>query len=100
MGAENRIINQKKNHGTISPQRKGHCGRKSKTSSKDDGIMLRNSKVNPQKTSLDLKKDLEASGVRISDSTVRRRLLECGRKARRPVRKQLLTEVMKKKRLS
>lgn len=62
--------------------------------------MLRNSKVNPQKTILDLKKYVEASGVRISDPSVRRRLLECGRKAGRPVKKQLLTEVMKKKRLS
>lgn len=99
LGAVNRIIKQKLNLGTISPQRKGHCGRKRKTTTKDDVILLRNSKINPQKTSIDLKKDLESSGVHISDSTVRRRLLECGRKARRPVKKQLLTEGMKKKRL-
>ena len=34
----------------------------------------------------------------ISSSTVRRRLIEVGRMARRPVKKQLLTSVMKKKR--
>ena len=44
--------------------------------------------------------DLEATGVKIDSPTVRRRLLECGRKARRPVRKQLLTIPMKKKRLA
>ena len=42
---------------------------------------------------------MEATGVNI-DVSVRRRLLECGRKARRPVRKQLLTSPMNKKKLA
>ena len=47
-----------------------------------------------------LRKDLLSSGVNVSSSTVRRRLIECGRMARRPVKKQLLTANMKKKRLN
>ena len=43
---------------------------------------------------------MEAAGVKIDASTVRRWLLECGRKARRPVRKQLLTSSMKTNQLA
>ena len=39
-------------------------------------ILLRNSKINPRKTSEELKKDFDKSGVHVSSSTVRRRLLE------------------------
>ena len=35
----------------------------------------------------------------VCDSTVRKRLLENGRKARKPIKKQLLTDGMKKQRL-
>ena len=61
---------------------------------------MRTSKINPEKNSVDVQKDLEAAGVEIYASTVRKRLLECGRKARRPVRKQLLMSIMKKNRLA
>ena len=54
----------------------------------------------PRKTSSDLQRDFFCAGVVIDASTVRRRLLEVGRKARRPVKKQLLTAAMKKKRLA
>ena len=47
-----------------------------------------------------LRKDLLSSGVNVSSSTVRRRLIECGQMARRPVKKQLLTANMKKKGLT
>ena len=57
-------------------------------------ILLRNSKI---KTSEKLKRDLDKSGVHVSSFTVRRRLLEKGRKARKPQKKQLLTAAMKKK---
>uniref|UniRef100_A0A3Q3J165 Transposase Tc1-like domain-containing protein n=1 Tax=Monopterus albus TaxID=43700 RepID=A0A3Q3J165_MONAL len=45
-----------------------------------------------------LKVDLKEKGIEVSSSTVRRRLLEVGRKAYRPVKKQLLTKAMKVKR--
>jgi hypothetical protein len=61
-------------------------------------MLLRISKLDPRKTSIVLKKELEVSGVHIHSSTVRRRLLENGRRARKPIKKQLLTTVMKKKR--
>ena len=37
------------------------------------------------------------AGVHISSSTARRRLLEAGRKAKKPLKKQLLTQKMKTK---
>ena len=45
-------------------------------------------------------KDLAHAGVKISSSTVRKRLLESGRRAMRPFKKQLLTKKMKSKRLT
>ena len=76
------------------------CGRKRKTTSQDVKEMIRNSVKNPKKTSKDLQRDLALAGVNVASSTVRRRILEVGRTARRLLRKQLLTKAMKKKRLS
>ena len=94
-----RILKQARTTGTLSPKGKKKCGRKKKTSTRDDIRLLRESKKDPRKTSDMLKKDLLSSGVNISSSTVRRKLIECGRTARKPVRRQLLTANMKKKRL-
>jgi len=97
-GSVSSILKQKKETRNVEIKRKGKCGRKRKTSKRDDMILMRNSKANPRKTSEDLKRDLDESGVHVSSSTVRRRLLDQGRKARRPKKKQLLTTAMKKKR--
>ena len=47
-----------------------------------------------------LRKDLLSSEVNVSLTTVRRRLIECGQMARRPVKKQLITAIMKRKSLT
>lgn len=93
-----RVVKKKKETGCISPKRKGKCGPKRKTTARDDAYLIRESVKDPRKTSDALKRDLGEKGIEISSSTVRRRLLEVGRKARRPVKKQLLTKVMKVKR--
>jgi len=62
-------------------------------------MMMRNSVKDPRKTSVDLKRDFSAAGVNVHSSTIRRRLIERGRIARRPNKKQLLTTLMNKKRL-
>jgi len=85
--------------GTLSPRRKGACGRKRKTTDRDDRFLIQQSKRDPKKTSDRLQRDLAAHGVNVCSSTVRRRLLAAGRPARKPQKKQLLTAVMKKKRL-
>ncbi|XP_054724253.1 histone-lysine N-methyltransferase SETMAR-like [Uloborus diversus] len=56
------------------------------------------SAINPRSTSFDLSKSMVAAGVDIAPSTVRYRLFDQWRKARRPYKKQLLTPRMKKKR--
>ena len=61
-----RIIMQQKETGSVSPRRKGKCGRKPKTTPYDDVVLLRNSKKNPRKTSFDLQKDLAHAGVHVS----------------------------------
>ena len=94
-----RLILAHKRLGTVSPRRKGKCGRKRKTTVRDDMMLLRNSKKDPRKTSCDLQRDLLAAGIEVTSSTVRRRLLSVGRRARKPINKQLLTSAMKKKRL-
>ena len=85
-----RIIKQQDATGSVTPRRKGNWGRKCKTTPKDDLILLRNSKKDPRKTSFDLQ-NLASAGVRISSSAVRRRLLEAGRRANKPLKKHLLS---------
>ena len=85
LGAVNKIIHLHLQTGTVSPKRKGHCGRKRKTTSRDDAMIIRNSKIDPRKTSDMLKRDLETAAVFIHSSTVRRRLLERERMARKPL---------------
>src|SRR5215469_15753539 len=93
------ILKRKKDTGESSTLRRGRCGRKRKTTPHDDKVIIRNNIKDPKKTSIDLRRDLSSAGVNISSSTVRRRLLEVGRFARKPLKKQLLTSVMKTKRL-
>ncbi|KAJ4447111.1 hypothetical protein ANN_09111 [Periplaneta americana] len=96
----NSIIKRYRETGSITTQRKGNCGRKRKTSPADDRLIVRKSKLNPRLTAVDLTRELMATtGANIHVTTVRRRLLEAGRRARKPIKKQLLTPVMCKKRL-
>ena len=84
----------KGNPGTL---RKGRCGRKRKTTPYDDKVVKRNSVKDLKKNSKDLQRDIASARVNICSSTTRRRLLEIGRTARKPVCKQLLTAAMKAK---
>jgi hypothetical protein len=56
-GAVNKIIKLENETGLISPQMKGRCGQKSKTTFKDDVFLLRQSERDRRKTSFDLQKD-------------------------------------------
>jgi hypothetical protein len=76
----------------VDVKRLGKCRRKRKTTQADDRFLLRKSKLDPRKTSQELQQDLAESGIVIHDSTVRKRLLENGRRAICPQKKQLLTE--------
>ena len=60
----------------------------------------RTSIMDPKKTSSDIKRDVVPHGIDVDASTVHSHLLECSSIARRPIKKQLLTPLMKKKRLS
>ena len=84
LGCVSSILKQKRETGNVEVQRKERCGRKRKITKRDDLTFLRNSKINPRKTREELKRDLDESRVHVSSSTVRRRLLEKGRKARKP----------------
>ena len=85
-----RIMIMKKETGSVTPKRKGKCGCKRKTTPKDDAYLIRESVKDPRKTSDAIKTTLGEKGIEISSSTVRRRLLEVGRKAYRPVKKAAL----------
>ena len=93
-----RTMKTKKETGSVTPKRKGKCGRKRKTTPRDDAYLIRESVKDPRKTSDTKKTTLGEKRNRRSSSTVRRRLLEVGREAYRPVKKQLLTKTMKTKR--
>ena len=66
---------------------------------RDDKMILQNTFKDLRKTSKDLQRDLATAGVNVDSSTIRKRLLEAGRKAKSPCKKQLPTVAMKKKRL-
>ena len=92
-----RLINKFQIEKDLTPNRKGNCGRKKKTTPRTDANLLRESKFNPRKTNFQLQQNLTSVGVMVDSSTVRRRLLAVGREARRPIKKQLLTTKMKRK---
>ena len=100
LGSVSSIVKQKRETGYVEVQRKGRCGRKRKTTKRYDLTLLRKSKLNRRKTSEELKRNMDDSGVHVSSSTIQRRFLENGRKARRPKKKQLLTAAMKQKRFN
>ncbi|KAJ4440914.1 hypothetical protein ANN_10762 [Periplaneta americana] len=79
----NSIIKRYRDTGSITPQKKGNCGRKRKTSPADDRLIVRKSKLNPRLTTVDLTRELMATtGANIHVTTVRRRILEAGPRAR------------------
>lgn len=53
LGSVNKIIKLKNQTKSVSPKRKVLCGRKRKTTDKDDAILIINSKLNPQKNNFD-----------------------------------------------
>lgn len=95
-----RILRLRKETGSVEVQRTGKCGRKKKTSTSEDRLLVRKSVANPKLSAVDLARDLKEGGKDVHVTTVRRRLLAAGLRARRPPKKQLLTAAMKKKRLN
>ncbi|GFV44364.1 HTH_Tnp_Tc3_2 domain-containing protein [Trichonephila clavipes] len=92
-----RIIKLQNNFGTVSPKRKSKCGCKRKTTPRTDKFLAQNCTIHLYKTNRDLQRELLATGVSVDSSTVRLRLIEAGRFARKSIEKQLLTPAMKKK---
>ena len=64
-----RIIRQYQTTESVSLKQKGKCGRKRKTTAKNDAYILKKSKQDPPKTSVEITNDLTA-GVEISASLV------------------------------
>lgn len=93
-----RILTRYREEGNANSRRK-NCGRKRKATSRMIRRAIEISKANPKLTSNEIKRELGPIGDTISASTLRRRLLEKGRCARKARRKPLLTKVMMKKRL-
>ena len=87
------------NDDVTTTKRRDQCERKRKTTTCDNKMILQNTFRDLSKTSEDLQRDLATARVNVNSSTVRKRLLEAGRKARSLCKKQLLTVAMKKKRL-
>ena len=71
-----RVVKMKKETGSVTPKRKDKCGRKRKTTPRNDAYLLRESVKDPRKTSDAIKTTLGKKGIEISSSTVRRPLLE------------------------
>ena len=91
-----RIVSKFNDTGSTKPSRKGRSGRKSVTTAREKRMIISQSKIDPRLTANDLR---IRTNVNASNRTVRRILTKVGRFARRPLKKQLLTAAMKKKRL-
>lgn len=83
----------------IYKSRKFQTGRKRKTTAVDDRTIIRLSKKNPLSSSSDIRREMANRGVNICKRTVQNRLVEGGQVAIRPVKCQVLTPDMRKKRL-
>ena len=80
ISTKSRIMKMKKETGSLTPKRKNKCGRKKKTTPKNDAYLIRESVKDPRKTSDAIKTTLGEKGIEISSSTVRRRLWRLGEK--------------------
>ena len=75
-------------------------GRPRVTSEREDRTIVKLSKAAPRASSRELAEELATDyGVQLDSSTVRRRLLEAGRPAYRPINSPVLTPAMREKRL-
>lgn len=91
-----RIIAHQKKSGSLTPARKGKCGRKTKITPREERLLIQENKRQPFMTSNEHKMSLN---LKVSTRTVRRVLLKNGRISKRPYKKQLLTSKMIKQRL-
>ena len=92
-----RIIAHQKKNGSLTPARRGKCGRKRKLTSREERLLVQENKKLPFMTSNEHKRSLN---LKVSTRTVRRVLVRKGRISKRPYKKQLLTSQMIRKRLA
>lgn len=85
---------------TLSPKRKGHSGRKRKTTPRADRKIRDICLANRKKSVANLTQMVQETGIEVSKRTVQRRLAEEGLIGHRPCKKPKLTEVMKQRRLA
>ena len=60
-----RIIKKRETTGDAGVSRRGKCGRKRKTTVRDDKMIVRNSVLNPRKNSRELQRDLIPADIHI-----------------------------------
>lgn len=84
----------------VDVNRVGRCGRKRKSTERDNRNLVRICLNNRKATSKSLQNEWASSGVSVSARTVRRRLVEHNLRSRKVQRKPKLTEAMITKRLN
>jgi hypothetical protein len=97
-GQVSRILKPFAESGSLSPKRKGRCGRKRKTDKRMDSFVVQQNKKDPRKTSSNLQRDVQGHGPETWCEYDQACLLAVGRREKKPL-KQLLTRAMIKKRL-
>jgi len=90
-------IKKKNEKSDLTPQRKGKCGRKKITTTRDERKIRDIVLANRKQPCRILTKIMQDSGVNISPMTARRRIKDLGFSACRPAKKTFLTPAMKKK---
>lgn len=98
-GVSAETVRRIKRDGQVQPRRVGRCGRKRKTSVRNDVHLRRLSREDGALSAPQLQGAMATIGVRLSTSTIRSRLHEAGSRSVKPRKIPVLTLAMKRKRL-
>lgn len=100
IGAVHKIKKSLGANNDLGPNRKGRSGRKRITTSRDDRQIVKMCLENRKTPIKLLTREVQRTGISVSQRTLERRLKEQGFSCRRPAKKPRLTDAMIKKRLA
>jgi transposase len=88
-----RLINRYQRLGTTATSRHKRCGRKSKLTTHDKRLLIRESVKDPTKTAQEIQKAVGNSVLNVSKRSIQRVLIAGGRKCYRPKKVHMLDQV-------
>ena len=93
------IVKKFRETGSVEPERKGRCGRKPKLSTRTEQRIIREVKRDPTISVSEIMRINPDIAAMASRATINRVLVKAGFHSRRPLKKFLLSRIMKRRRL-